>query len=362
MRHSLLHRGLCLAVALSLLPGCSFSRFMQSQSDESAGGAPGVAGSSDQADEPAPPADETYEGRYKLARFSEQRGLTDRAVSMYQALLVENPADARLHHRLGVLAAQGGRFDEADAHLSKARTLAGASPPLLCDMGYLYYLQQRYGEAETVLRQALAAEPTNKAVCNNLALVLGETGRFEECLKMFQRNGSDAQAHANLAFIYAQIGAEEAAIATYSHALTLDPSLTSAADALVQLADRRRVRQGLSPLAQPVVMGRPGPPSVATAAWPSTNNQVVPTSGPAQSDPAKAVALAANFGTPNQMVQAASMAPVMPSLPGGTPQQGPPSSALPHAAGTQPTAQQVYQNNPAYRAAQVGWPTSPGTQ
>src|SRR5690606_6103389 len=101
-------------------------------------------------------------------------------------------------------------------------------------------LQDRLDEAEERLRQALELSPTSRTARTNLALVLGEQGRFGECLNEFRRVGTEAQAHANLAYVYAMLGELEQAEQEYHRALALDPTLLPAADALSQLAERRR--------------------------------------------------------------------------------------------------------------------------
>jgi tetratricopeptide (TPR) repeat protein len=114
--------------------------------------------------------------------------------------------------------------------------LAPTDAELLSDVGYSYYLQRRLDEAEKTLRRALELKPGDPKACNNLAIVCGETGRYQESLALFQQSGSDAEAYANLAFIYAQQGKLQQAKAAYDRALSLNPGLRPAAEAMVQLA------------------------------------------------------------------------------------------------------------------------------
>ena len=58
------------------------------------------------------------------------------AKQSYRALLKKAPQDARLHHRLGVLAVQKGDFAEAEEHFRAAKSLAPPTAELLSDIGY----------------------------------------------------------------------------------------------------------------------------------------------------------------------------------------------------------------------------------
>jgi len=175
-----------------------------------------------------------------MGRLCERRGETEQARQLYEAYLEKNPPHVLPHHRLGVIAAQQGRFADAEEHFIAARQLGPAGVELLCDLGYAYYIQHRLPEAEQVLRQALAQDPRHHATSNNLGLVLGEQGRFAESLALFRQVGSEAEAYANLGYLLAMSGRLQEAEDAYLYALTLDGSLKAAAGALVQVAQRRQ--------------------------------------------------------------------------------------------------------------------------
>lgn len=180
------------------------------------------------------------EGKLAMARLCERRGELQQAETLYRELLKENPDQQRLHHRLGVIAAQQGKYAQADEHFQRAMASGSPDVELLCDAGYSLYLQHRLSDAEVVLRQALERQPQNARVCNNLGLVLGEQGRLDESLTMFKRAGQEADAYTNLGYVLAQIGDLEGAQRMYSHALTLDNSIRPAAEAMLQLAHRQK--------------------------------------------------------------------------------------------------------------------------
>jgi len=99
-----------------------------------------------------------------------------------------------------------GQFGAEETLLREAlglrRTLAGTNRLLLADtlsnLGECLYLQSRTKEAEPVLREAVAQSPKDTQVLagaeNYLALVLENTGSFEEAAKLL-RSATDISAH-----------------------------------------------------------------------------------------------------------------------------------------------------------------------
>ena len=109
-------------------------------------------------------------------------------------------------------------------------------PDIFCDMGYSFYLQRRWAEAEMNLRQAIAVNPDHQRAHNNLALLLVRDNRLDDALAEFRKAGSEpVQAHMNLAFALTIDQRWESARAEYQRALALDPSSQLAKDRLNQL-------------------------------------------------------------------------------------------------------------------------------
>src|SRR5690606_7668580 len=113
--------------------------------------------------------------------------------------------------------------------------------------------------AEEVLRAAVAADPRHQRSLNNLGLVLGHQGRFDEALAQFRSGGTEAEAYANLAFVLAYHGRFEEAKRNYSIALTKNPRLKVAAEALVELD---KVVPDLKPQNPGMIAGMPGAPGM----------------------------------------------------------------------------------------------------
>lgn len=204
-------------------------------------GAASVASRTAQPKKPAAIDPRKYEADFKLARILERRNQPQRAMQAYRVLLQHNPADARVYHRLGVIAAREGHLDQAEQYLKQAQQLGLHSADLLADLGYLYYLQHRLDVAEQYLQQALKADPGHKRAAVNLGLVLGSQGKFDQALAMFRRSGDDAAAYANLAYVCTQLGQMDRAIQYYDMALSLNKNLRPAAEALAQIGQRQRL-------------------------------------------------------------------------------------------------------------------------
>lgn len=223
----------------SSLPGNRPSGLSSALSDLTSGRKPPAAPGPDSVSGGAAQGD-PVQGPLALARLSERRGQPAQAEQLYRVVMERDPQNPAPYHRLGVMRAKEGRFKEADELFAEALRRAPSDLNLLCDVGYSYYLQHRLEESEQVLRRALELKPQDERVCNNLAAVLGDQGRYPEALVLFQRVGSQAQASANLGFVYTQRGEIEKAKDAYARALAMDPNLRPAAEAMVQLSQYDR--------------------------------------------------------------------------------------------------------------------------
>lgn len=196
------------------------------------------------------PSSNKSEQQLALARLCERRSESAKAREIYANLVKSAPKEikASAHHRLAVMAAKDERFDQADEHFRQALANLPNDSMLLSDAGYYFYLREQYGEAEKLLRRAVDRDAKNQAARNNLGLVLGRQGRFQESYAVFRDAGPEAQATNNLAFVYAQKGDVQKAEQLYSRAVSLNPKLKPAAESLVQIAQHKdrntRANQG----------------------------------------------------------------------------------------------------------------------
>ena len=173
--------------------------------------------------------------RLMVARMAEKKSEFDQAEQQYLRILETEPGNATAHHRLAMIADRMGDEEEIEPHFRDAMRLDPSNLDIQNDFAYWLYLQARPEEAEEIFRGILEKDDGNRRACNNLALIVGHRGDTRECYRLFQRGGTDAQAHANLAFILAQRGELDEAQRHYDLALTLDPKMRSAVEALSQL-------------------------------------------------------------------------------------------------------------------------------
>lgn len=177
------------------------------------------------------------------ARILERRQDYAGAEKLYRDLLKARPESRDCYHRLAVMASQQHKFDEAMALYRQALNCGEPSPDLWNDVGYCHYLQQQLPEAEGALQQALKMQPQHRAALNNLAMVMGEQGNLEAAYSLFRQAGSEAEAEANLGYLCTQVGDLPRAQYHYSRALSCDPTMRSATDALLQVTKRLQMLQ-----------------------------------------------------------------------------------------------------------------------
>lgn len=211
-----------------------------------------------QSDSARAAADRSIEGPLTLARLAEQRGKNLEAERLYRSLLEKHPDHAAVHHRLAVIQSRKGRFEEANTHFDRALQLKPDDPRLICDAGYCLYLQHRLDQAESLLRHALDVDPQHEASMNNLALVLAEKGDDRAAFALFRETGTEARAHANMGFVYTRRGELDKAKEAYSRALSVDPQMFVAAEALVQLTHFERQARTAATQARGHDAGRSG--------------------------------------------------------------------------------------------------------
>lgn len=191
------------------------------------------------------------EVKFDLAQVAEREGQLRKAADQYRELLAKQPKNAQLHHRLGVVQVRLGEREEGLEHLRRANQLKPSDPALLNDLGFACLEAGELEEAEKHLREALAISPNDRRTLNNLGLCVAQSGRIDEAYMYFRRVAGDAEAHANLGYILAQSGDIPRALSHYHQALSLDPQMRSAAEALIQLSRLSgRIDNAATPIAR----------------------------------------------------------------------------------------------------------------
>ncbi|HZY68347.1 MAG TPA: tetratricopeptide repeat protein [Devosia sp.] len=129
-------------------------------------------------------------------RFTQALNVADDAIDPaapnWNALLVK-----------GAILDQNGKNKEARAIYAQALLIAPQEASLEANIGLSYAMTNELDKAEQHLRRAVALRGANSQIRQNLALVVGLQGRFEECREMFARELPADQVEANMSYIRA---------------------------------------------------------------------------------------------------------------------------------------------------------------
>lgn len=113
--------------------------------------------------------------------------------------------DWKLISAEGAILDQLGRPQEARAKYSEALDLAPNEPSILSNMGMSYLLVKDLRTAEVYLKRAAAQPGADSSVRQNLALVVGLQGRYQEAENIAKQELSPAQAEANIQYLRAMM-------------------------------------------------------------------------------------------------------------------------------------------------------------
>lgn len=176
--------------------------------------------------------EEEYLARTLRARTFEKNGQTEKAWAEYHLLTTDFPERAEPFHRLGVLADRRKIHGEAQGYYEKALALDPNNAEMLNDLGYSYFLAGNLARAEQMIQKALEKIPHNARFHNNLGLVYGQAGQFDKAFEELCKAGGVADAHYNMAYILASKGDVPGAKRALGMALQADPRHAKALQAL----------------------------------------------------------------------------------------------------------------------------------
>ena len=145
-----------------------------------------------------------YTDNFKAGNQRLKEGRLEEARRAYELALAAKPDDPDVHHRLAVVADKQQMFGAADDHYDAALRKRPRDPNLLSDIGYSNLLRGDNRRAETILREALAIDPSHKGAMLNLGTLYGKQGRYEDTLAVFRRGTTDAEAKQYLAQLFPQ--------------------------------------------------------------------------------------------------------------------------------------------------------------
>jgi len=112
----------------------------------------------------------------------------------------DNP-DWRILSVQGAVLDQMGRHAEAQRHYASALKIVPDEPSVLSNLGLSYLLTKDLKNAEVTLRRAVAQPNAGPKVRQNLALVVGLRGRFEEAEKIASADLPENEATANVSYL-----------------------------------------------------------------------------------------------------------------------------------------------------------------
>lgn len=201
------------------------------------------------------------------AEAMEKNGHEAEAIQQYELARKYDSSMPRISRRLAVLYDRQADFAHATQEYQRAIQETPKDADLLNNYGYFHYERGAWLEAEKWLRQALNANPQHVTASVNLALTLGQEGRYNEAFDLFAKSVGEAEAHVNMGFIYQTHGKRDEAKQAYRKALQLRPDLRLASDALAKLENPTPAE---SPKLPPLTK-----PAPATTEVPKTRDEII---------------------------------------------------------------------------------------
>jgi len=122
-----------------------------------------------------------------------------------------------------------GSFQQAEPLYRKVTDFAPGKSGPLNNLGFNLLLQERYAEATTTLKKALAMTPQDKHIKNNLAAAYLLAGEEIRGMELFSDSVGQAGAWNNVGYIHMTRGEWDAAERSFNRALDINPVFYSRA-------------------------------------------------------------------------------------------------------------------------------------
>jgi tetratricopeptide (TPR) repeat protein len=193
--------------------------------------------------------------RFDLGVHYLLRGEYERALRAFLDVVREESTDAVAWSYYGICLAHLDRAAEAEAALARAIQLSPANSEAWFHLGVARSLREEWGEAASAYRRAVALAPEDMVAWHRLGVALAESGEepsasvaFERALVLSRETDADlpdisrhvpiddhvneegaregareAKSWIDLSLSLLSLGDEEAAVAAYERAFTLDP-------------------------------------------------------------------------------------------------------------------------------------------
>jgi len=131
------------------------------------------------------------------------QGRFDQALNVIDAAIVPQQPDWNALSVKGAILDQTGRNAEARLLYNQALLIAPGEASLEANLGLSYAMTNELDAAEAHLRRAVAMPGANTRIRQNLALVIGLQGRFDEARAIYAKELAPDQVEANMAYIRA---------------------------------------------------------------------------------------------------------------------------------------------------------------
>lgn len=149
------------------------------------------------------PKDREVLAAYGKAQAS--AGELEQALGTISRAQTPDRPDWKLKSAEGAILDQLGRAEQARAAYREALDIKPNEPSVLSNLGMSYLLTRDLKTAETYLRSAIAQPGADSRVRQNLALVVGLQGRFQEAENIARQELTAEQAEANMAYLKAML-------------------------------------------------------------------------------------------------------------------------------------------------------------
>jgi Flp pilus assembly protein TadD len=145
------------------------------------------------------PHNKTVLGEY--GRALAESGNYEQALDVLGRAHSPDQPDWHILSAQGAVLDQMGRHSEAQRYYLTALNIVPDEPTVLSNLSLSYALSKDLPNAESTLRRALAARPVNPRVRQNLALVVGLQGRFQEAEQIASADLPPEEAASNVAYL-----------------------------------------------------------------------------------------------------------------------------------------------------------------
>jgi tetratricopeptide (TPR) repeat protein len=126
---------------------------------------------------------------FSMAAVYEREKKYDEAEKAFQGVLAINPRSAATLNYYGyMLAERGVRLDEAVGYVQRALAEEPTNASYLDSLGWAYFRQDNYADAEKYLRMAVEGEPHNPTMLSHLGDVYAKTGRQDLAVTQWQKS------------------------------------------------------------------------------------------------------------------------------------------------------------------------------